>query len=129
MNSNNNNNRNHNQEERLKKATEILQKSWWFTWFIVIAPLTTGIAIFFIFNFFRVSLFISLSFVVITFMFTLLFFYKAYDKYRKKPFFLNKNNNLTARIHVIFLISISSFIVPPIFSYIARSNISFTLLP
>lgn len=80
------------QEEKFKKATELLQKSWWFTWFLVIAPLITGLAIFFIFNFLRVGLYISLSFSVIISMFALLFFYKAYDKYRKNPFFLNKVN-------------------------------------
>ena len=118
-----------NQEERLKKATELLQKSWWFTWFLIIAPLTTGLAVFFIFNFLRVGLFISLSISVIIFIFALLFFYKAYDKYRKNPFFLNKYNNLTARVHITFLISILSFIVPPIFIIISPRGVSFTLLP
>jgi len=122
-------NNNNNQEERIKKATELLQQSWWFTWFLIIAPLTTALAGFFIFNLLRVGLYISLSFSVIIFMFALLFFYKAYDKYRKNPFFLNKYNNLTARIHIIFLISILSFIVPPIFIIISPKGISFTLLP
>ncbi|KKM65693.1 hypothetical protein LCGC14_1488710, partial [marine sediment metagenome] len=45
------------------------------------------------------------------------------------PFFLNKYNNLTARIHIIFLISILSFIVPPIFIIISPSGTAFTLLP
>ncbi|MFX1566729.1 MAG: hypothetical protein ACFFCV_00020 [Promethearchaeota archaeon] len=61
-------------------------------------------------------------------MFALLFFYKAFDKYRNKPFFLNKSNNLTARIHVLFIISILSFISTPIFIIISGFG-SFYHLP
>ncbi|MHA2340208.1 MAG: hypothetical protein ACXACX_23145, partial [Candidatus Hodarchaeales archaeon] len=115
-------------EESLQKATDFLQKVWWFSFFLVIAPLTTGFAGYWIFRFFRQGFYIELSFTVITYMFALLFFYKAFDKYRKKPFFLNKENNLSARIHVNYLITILALIVTPIFIFISPAD-SFTLLP
>ena len=116
-------------EERIKKATEVLQKFWWFSWFLIIAPLIISVVSLFIFTLFSAGVYIALSFSVIIFMFALLFFYKAFDKYRNNPFFLNKTNNLNARIHVLFLISILSFIVTPIFIFISPPGYSFALLP
>ncbi|MFX0024622.1 MAG: hypothetical protein ACFE9S_20080, partial [Candidatus Hermodarchaeota archaeon] len=118
---------NENSQERIRKATEVLHKSWWFAFFLIIAPLIVAISIFAIFNFAGIGLFISLSFSVVGFMFSLLFFYKAFDKYRDNPFFLNKMNNLGARIHVLFLISIVSFVTTPIFMLLSQD--SFIYLP
>lgn len=115
-------------EESFKKATEFLQKIWWFSFLVVIAPLATGLTGYLIFRFFQQNFYIELSFTVITYMFALLFFYKAFDKYRKNPFFLNKENNLVARIHIVYLISILALIVTPIFVYISPAD-SFLLLP
>ncbi|MFW9829293.1 MAG: hypothetical protein ACFFEY_17085, partial [Candidatus Thorarchaeota archaeon] len=115
--------------EKIKKATELLQKIWWFSWFLIIAPLTVSIACFFILNLFQLGFIISLSLSVVAFMFALLFFYKAFDKYRNKPFFLNKKNNLIARIHILFLISIMAFTVSPIFIIISKFSVSLVLLP
>ncbi len=119
---------NKSSEESLQKATDFLQKVWWFSFFMVIAPLTTAFAGYWIYSFFRQGFYIELSFTVITYMFALLFFYKAFDKYRNKPFFLNKRNNLTARIHILYLITILALIVTPIFILISPAD-SFTLLP
>ena len=119
-------------EEKLTKATELLQKVWWFTFFLVIAPFAVGFVIYAISNATRLHILISLSLSVIAFMFAFLFFYKAFDKYRNKPFFLNKENNLDARIHIIYVITILSLIVAPIFSVISelrRENLSFKFLP
>ncbi|MFX1596817.1 MAG: hypothetical protein ACFFBK_12235, partial [Promethearchaeota archaeon] len=118
-----------NSQEKIRKATELLQKAWWFSWFLIIAPLTTAIVGFFIFRLFRVGFYLALSFSVVVFMFALLLFYKAFDKYRNNPFFLNKNNNLKARIHIIFLISSLAFIVTPIFILISPVGYSFITLP
>ncbi|MFX0000186.1 MAG: hypothetical protein ACFE9Q_01995 [Candidatus Hodarchaeota archaeon] len=117
-----------NSQERIKKATEALQKFWWFSFFLVIAPLVVAIGTFLILNFARAGFLIALSLSVVSFMFALLFFYKAFDKYRNKPFFLNKRNNLSARIHVLFLISILSFVSTPIFIIISGFG-SFYHLP
>jgi len=117
-----------NSQERIRKATEVLQKFWWFSFFLIIAPLIVGIVFFAILNFAGVGLFIALSLSVVSFMFALLFFYKAFDKYRDNPFFLNKKNNLIARIHILFLISILSFISTPIFILISPFD-SFYHLP
>ncbi|MFX1375753.1 MAG: hypothetical protein ACFFA0_08080 [Promethearchaeota archaeon] len=118
-----------NTEEKYKKATESLQKIWWFCFYLLISPLTIGFVGYWIYYLFRGGFLIALSLSVITYMFALLFFYKAYDKYRNNPFFLNKENNLIARIQIVFLISILSFVVAPIFSLISRGEISFALLP
>ena len=109
-------------QERIRKATELLQKFWWFAFFLVIAPFIVAFIVFASINFFGVGLYIVLSLSVGSFMFAFLFFYKAFDKYRKNPFFLNKKNNLSARIHVLFLISILSFVTTPIFSFFRRST-------
>ncbi len=116
-------------DEGLKKATELLQKVWWFLFLLVIAPLAVSFAGFWIFVYIPGGIFIQSSLTIITYMFALLFFYKAFDKYRKKPFFLNKENNLTARVHIIFLISILSFIGAPIFTLLSKNSVSFALLP
>ena len=50
-----------NSQERLTKATELLQKIWWFSFFLVIAPLVVAIVFFPIFNFAQVGLYIALS--------------------------------------------------------------------
>ncbi len=118
-----------NSQERIRKATALLQKSWWFCFYLIIAPLIITLLVIIIFTQSGVNLYISLSFSVLTYMFAFLFFYKVYDKYRKNPFFLNKENNLIARIQILFLISIISFIVTPIFYLISPPNTSFALLP
>ncbi|MFX1308030.1 MAG: hypothetical protein ACFFDG_14580, partial [Promethearchaeota archaeon] len=120
---------NNNSQEKIRKATELLQKSWWFSWFLIIAPLTTAIVGFFIFRLFRIEFYLALSFAVVVFMFALLLFYKAFDKYRNNPFFLDKTNNLKARIHIIFLISTLAFIATPIFILISPVGYSFITLP
>ncbi|MFX1502712.1 MAG: hypothetical protein ACFFDH_17255, partial [Promethearchaeota archaeon] len=118
-----------NSQERIRKATELLQKFWWFAFFLIIAPFIVAFIVFWIINFIGGGLlFISLSLSVGSFMFAFLFFYKAFDKYRKNPFFLNKRNNLTARIHVLFLISILSFVTTPLFILISPFD-SFIYLP
>ncbi|MFW9878091.1 MAG: hypothetical protein ACFFG0_33845, partial [Candidatus Thorarchaeota archaeon] len=116
-------------EEKYKKATELLQKFWWFCFYLVISPLAVGFVGFLMFQLFQIGDYFALSLSVITFMFAFLFFLKAYDKYRDKSFFLNKQNNLMARIHITFLISILSFIVAPIFIIVSPEDVSFELLP
>ena len=118
-----------NSQEKIRKATELLQTSWWFCFYLIIAPLVIAFLVIIIFTQSGLGIYISLSFSVLTFTFSMLIFYKVYDKYRKKPFFLNKENNLNARIHILFLISIFSLIVTPIFYLISPANIPFTLLP
>ena len=114
-------------QERIKKATEILQKVWWFSWFLIIAPFIVATICFFIISLFLAEFYTQLSFSVISFMFALLFFYKAFDKYRNNPLFLNKKNNLIARIHILFLISILPFIVSSIFIFVLPPGLSFVL--
>ena len=120
--------KNRNSEERITKATELLQKLWWFSFYLLISPLAIGFVSFWIFRVFLLGTYAALSLSVIVFMFAFLFFLKSYDKYREKSFFLNKENNLMARIHIIFLISLLSFIVTPIFIFISPAD-SFELLP
>ena len=108
---------NGNSEERIKKATELLQKLWWFSFYLLISPIAIGFVGFWIFRVFLLGTYVAFSLSVISFMFAFLFFLKAYDKYRENPFFLNKENNLMARVHITFLISLLSFIVTPIFIY------------
>lgn len=127
-----------NSEVRMKKATEAMWKFWWFAWYLIIAPFIIGIVSFFlmlnIISFYFTSdpyilLTYPLAFSVLVFMFSLLFFFKAYDKYRKNPFFLNKENNLVARINILFLITLLSLGITPIFIFISPEKYTFELLP
>ncbi len=116
-------------EEKLTKATELLWKVWWFSFYLIIVPSLIAVVGFFIYFFIGKDLIVSVGLSIITFMFVLLFFYKAFDKYRNNPFFSNKVNNLSARIDIVFLITILALIVTPIFVVFAPGDDYFELLP
>jgi len=116
-------------DEKITKATELLWKIWWFSFYLIIVPSLIAVVGFFIFFFIGKDLIVSVGLSVITFMFVLLFFYKAFDKYRKIPFFSNKLNNLSARINIVFLITILALIVTPIFVFFTPGDNYFELLP
>jgi len=118
-----------NSEDKIEKVTESLWKIWWFSFYLIIVPSLVAVVGFFIFFFIGKDIYVSIGLSVITFMFVLLFFYKAFDKYRNKPFFLNRKNNLSARIDVLFLITILSLIVTPIFVIVTPGDNYFELLP
>jgi hypothetical protein len=122
-------NRNENSEGKIEKVTESLWKVWWFSFYLVIGPSLIAVVGFFIFYFIGKDLYVSIGLSVLTFMFVLLFFYKAYDKYRNNPFFLNRRNNLSARINIIFFITILALIVTPIFVLFTPGDYLFELLP
>jgi len=124
-----NSNKNPSSDEKLTKATEFLWKIWWFSFYLIIVPSLIAVVGFFIYFFIGKDLYVSVGLSVITFMFVLLFFYKAFDKYRKIPFFSNKVNNLSARIDIVFLITILSLIVTPIFVLFTPGDNYFELLP
>jgi len=115
-------------EIKYEKATNILWKMWWFCWYLLIVPSGITALGYFIFLFISKDIIFSLGFSVLTFIFSLLFFYKFYDKYRNDPIFLNQTNNPTSRIHILFLITIFSLIVTPIFELIT-TDYFFGLLP
>ena len=116
-------------KDKYEKATNILWKVWWFCWYLLIVPSGITVLGYFIFRFISDDFYISLGFSVLTFIFSLLFFYKFYDKYRNDPVFLNQTNNPTSRIHILFLITIFSLIVTPIFVFIDPSDYFFEFLP
>ena len=116
-------------EDKIEKVTESLWKVWWFSFYLIIVPALISVIGFVIFFFIGKDLYASIGFSVITFMFVLLFFYKPFDKYRNNPFFLNRKNNLSARINLLFLITILSLIVTPIFEIFTPEDSSFELLP
>jgi hypothetical protein len=122
-------NKNGSSEGKIEKATELLWKIWWFSFYLIIVPSLVAVVGFFIFFFIGKDIYVSIGLSVITFMFVLLFFYKAFDKYRNNPFFLNTKNNLSARINILFLITILALIVTPIFVILTPGDNYFELLP
>ncbi|MBY8980325.1 MAG: hypothetical protein KGD72_08035 [Candidatus Lokiarchaeota archaeon] len=116
-------------DEKITKATELLWKIWWLSFYLIIVPSLIAVVGFFIYFFIGKDLIVSVGLSIITFMFGLLFFYKSFDKYRKTPFFSNKVNNLSARINIIFLITILALIVTPIFVLFTPGDNYFELLP
>ncbi|MFW9949848.1 MAG: hypothetical protein ACFFKA_06970, partial [Candidatus Thorarchaeota archaeon] len=108
-------------EEKVKKATNVLWKMWWFFVFLLIIPLAIAFLSFFIINFVigaLLTIYVVVGLTVIIFIFSILFFYRFYDRYRDNPIFFNQENNLTARIHIFYIITISSLAVTPIFVFI-----------
>ena len=122
-------NKNGSSEDKIEKVTELLWKIWWFSFYLIIVPSLVAVVGFFIFLFVGKDVVVSIGLAVITFMFVLLFFYKAFDKYRNNPFFLNRKNNLSARINIPFLITILAQIVTPIFLFLPTEDNYFELLP
>ena len=120
---------NRNSEGKIEKGTESLWKVWWFSFYIVIVPSLIAVVSFFVFFFIGKDIYVSTGLSVITLMFVLLFFYKSFDKYRDNPFFLNKKNNLTARINILFLITILALVVTPIIVIFTPGGNYFELLP
>lgn len=108
-------NKNGISEGKIEKVTESLWKIWWFSFYLIIVPSLIAVVGFFIFFFIGKDIYVSIGLSVITYMFVLLFFYKSFDKYRTNPFFLNRENNLSARINIVFIITILALIVTPIF--------------
>ncbi|MFX0059998.1 MAG: hypothetical protein ACFE85_13005 [Candidatus Hodarchaeota archaeon] len=115
--------------QRIEKATELLWKIWWFCFYLIIVPAIISVIWFFIFNFIIRDIILSIGFSVLAFIFSVLFFFKSYDKYRREPFFKNQRNNPIARIHIVFLITILSLIVTPIFMIVTPEGYRFELLP
>jgi hypothetical protein len=71
---------------------------------------------------------------IIIFIFSIMFFYRFFDRYRDKPIFFNQENNPTVRIHILYLITISSLIVTPIYVFLTNiltssEEYQFELLP
>ena len=122
-------NKNGRSEEKIEKATELLWKIWWFSFYLIIVPSLVAVVGYFIFFFIGKDLYVSIGLSVITFMFVMLFFYKSFDKYRNNPFLLNTKNNLSARIDILFLITILALIVTPIFLILPTEDNYFELLP
>ncbi|MBY8983391.1 MAG: hypothetical protein KGD57_10600, partial [Candidatus Lokiarchaeota archaeon] len=120
-----------NSQERIVKATESLWKILWFSLYIIVFPALVAIIFFFIFNFLLEDVIIAVGLSIITFLFTILLFYRPFDKYRKKSIFLNRINNPRSRIHISFLITILSLVVTPLFLFIPESSRinEFELLP
>ena len=118
-----------NSEEKIKKVTEFLTKLFRFCFFLIIAPFAISLAGFWILVQFPWASYIAFTISVIIFTFAFLFFYKSFDKYRNNPFFYNKSNNPIARVHIIFLISILSYVVTPIFDLITPKHWSFIYIP
>ena len=115
--------------ERIEKATTFLTKLWWFFAFLIGIPLTIATVSFFIIQYIIKDVYFSIGLSIIVYMFSIFFFYKSFDQYRKKPLFLNNQNNLSARIHILFIVSILALIVTPIFIYVAPAGYYFELFP
>jgi len=115
--------------ERIEKATTFLTKLWWFFAFLIGIPLTIATVSYFIIQYIIKDVYFSIGLSIIVYMFSIFFFYKSFDQYRKKPLFLNNQNNLSARIHILFIVSILALVVTPIFIYVAPAGYYFELFP
>ena len=109
-----------NSEERIRKATELIWKVWWFCFYLIIAPVACALLSYYITDFLVIQIkgvadfHFALAFSLLTLTFSLFFFYIGFDRYREKPFFLNTQNNLVARIHISYLVTFAAIILTPI---------------
>ncbi|MHA1757337.1 MAG: hypothetical protein ACTSVV_11245, partial [Promethearchaeota archaeon] len=113
----------------LERATELVWKVWWFFFYILILPTSLAVLSFYIFIFFFRSIIPSIDLSIITFLSLLLFFYKFFDKYRKRSYFKNKKNNLDARIHILFLIITLSYITILFLLIVLPESLEFNFFP
>ncbi|MFX1269930.1 MAG: hypothetical protein ACFFAK_18370, partial [Promethearchaeota archaeon] len=114
---------------RIEKATTFLTRLWWFFAFLIGIPLVIATVSYFIIQYIIKDVYFSIGLAVIVFMFSIFFFYKSFDQYRKKPLFINNQNNLSARIHIFFIVSILALVVTPIFIYVTPEEYYFELFP
>ncbi|MFX1586625.1 MAG: hypothetical protein ACFFC1_00600, partial [Promethearchaeota archaeon] len=115
--------------ERIEKATTFLTKLWWFFAFLIGIPLTIATVSYFIIQYIIKDVYFSIGLSIIVYMFSIFFFYKSFDQYRNRPLFINNQNNLTARIHILFIVSILALVVTPIFIYVTPEEYYFELFP
>ncbi|MFX0179712.1 MAG: hypothetical protein ACFE78_05940, partial [Candidatus Hodarchaeota archaeon] len=115
--------------ERIEKATTFLTRLFWFLLFLIGIPLVIATVSYFIIQYIIKDVYFSIGLAVIVFMFSIFFFYKSFDQYRKNPLFINNQNNLSARIHIFFIVSILALVVTPIFIYVTPEEYYFELFP
>lgn len=123
--------------KRVTKVTSALWRFWWFSIYLLVIPGLITLVSFPVISFFAdiieifggPDIWITSGLAVIIFLFSALFFYRFFDRYKNKPMFYNQENNLTSRIHILFLISFVSFMVTPVFVFITPPEYQFELLP
>lgn len=87
-------------------------KFFWFSIFLFVFPLISGIVGGLTINFVIGDGYIAFCIGFMIAIFVGIYFYRHYDKYRNNPFFTNQKKNLRSRIDIAFIISITSLLVP-----------------
>ena len=114
-------------EVKIERATEILWKIIWFCFYMILFPLACSVLVSYISGFLVLQIkgedpHFVWAFTILSLMFSLFFFYIGFDRYRNKPFFKNKENNLSARVHIPFLVSIASVSITPVIELITSEG-------
>ena len=117
-----------NLDEKYKKRTAFVWKVFWFFVDLVGIPLIIATITYFIVNYIFGS-FIAISIAILTYICASLIFYRHCDKFRNSPFFANQQNNLKARINALFLITILSLAIAPIFVFFTSEDYVFYVFP
>ena len=125
-------------DEKYKKRTAFVWKVFWFFVDLVGISLLIAVITYFIINYIlntiipttrTVNSFIAISIAILTYVCTSLIFYRHCDKFRKKPFFANQQSNPKTRINALFLITILSLAITPLFVFFTSEDYAFFVFP
>lgn len=128
----------HSSDEKYKKRTAYVWKVFWFFVDLVGVSLIIAIITYFIINYIlntifpmtrTINSFGAISIAIVTFICASLISYRHCDKYRNNPFFANQQNNLKTRIDMLFLMTIVSLAIPPLFILFTSEDYAFFVFP
>ncbi len=98
-----------------------LWKFFWFSIFLFVFPLISGLVGGLTINFVIGDGYIAFCLGLTIAIFVGIYFFRFYDKYRNKPFFNNQKKNLRSRIEMVFIISIVSQLIPLVINIVSFS--------
>jgi len=114
-----------NTTSNLVNVTNKAWRSFWFLFYMVIAPATCILVSFWLSLYFSGNLYFAINFTTVITIVSLFFFYKFFDKYLQNPLLKNDLKNLSFHINIPFLLSVISIgstlaidrITPPIYHF------------
>jgi hypothetical protein len=96
------------EKSTLVKVTNKAWRSFWFLFYMVIAPATCILLSYWLSGYFSRNLYFAINFTTVITIVSLFFFYRFFDKYLQTPLLKNDLRNLSFHINIPFLLSVVS---------------------
>ena len=80
-------------EDKIEKSIKVLMKIWRVCFYLIIIPFLISVIVFYIFDLLIQDFYISIGFAILSFLFSLLLFYKYFIRFHNKPILRNKDKN------------------------------------